>query len=377
VAGPEVGATAFRAWRAPDAAAGSYTPGFLGLSERKLLYHLARNVYAGVGAVVELGAFCGASTCCLAAGLRENPSIQGARLHSFDYFVADASRYVDFIRAHFGVRIELGQSFEPLFRQATAEFADSIELHRGDLLKETWPADRPIELLFVDIAKTFALSGKVVTEFFPHLIPGRSVVVHQDFYHPSTFYLPIVMDYLSDYFTIVEPSCDWSVAFRLEAPIPEERLAAASQYSFSFMRQEAALRRMMRRVGMPGRDYLRLSKCAAVCTYFGDKRFKAELAAAISRSTIAPDDMWADALASCRALNASRLRARLYRDPALAPSPSKADTAYLIASEVFSAVPDWIIRGVRAARSNKGGTSNGCRRPGRDGRLRASTVDPR
>jgi hypothetical protein len=87
------------------------------------------------------------------------------------------------------------------------------------------------------------------------------------------------------------------------------------------MRQEAALRRMMRRVGMPGRDYLRLSKCAAVCTYFGDKRFKTELAAPISRSTIAPDDMWADALASCRALNASRLRARLYRDPALAPPP--------------------------------------------------------
>jgi hypothetical protein len=120
----------------------------------------------------------------------------------------------------FELNIELGQPFEPLFRQATAEFADSIELHRGDLLKETWPADRPIELLFVDIAKTFALSGKVVTEFFPHLIAGRSVVVHQDFYHPSTFYLPIVMDYLSDYFTIVEPSCDWSVAFRLEAPIP-------------------------------------------------------------------------------------------------------------------------------------------------------------
>lgn len=350
------GATAFRAWRAPDAEAGSYAPGLLGLNERKLLYHLARNVYAGVGAVVDLGAFCGASTCCLAAGLRDNPSIQGARLHSFDRFVADPGYLVDFIRAHFGVRMELGQSFMPVFRQATAEFCDSIELHEGDLLKETWPADQPIELLFVDIAKTFALSGKVLTEFFPHLIPGRSIVVHQDFYHPTTFYLPIVMEYLSDYFTIVEPSCDWSVAFRLDAPIPEERLATAAQYSFSFVRQAGALHRMMRRVGMPGHDYLRLSKCAAVGNCFGEKRFKTELAAAIRRSTLASDHIWADGLAG-PGFSAQRIRTRLYGKPSLAPSPSKADTAYLIASEVFSAVRDLLVGGARTARSNKGGSS--------------------
>ena len=60
-------------WRAPDAQAGSYALGMLGLDERRLLYHLARNSYTGEGSVVELGAFCGASTCCLAAGLRDNP----------------------------------------------------------------------------------------------------------------------------------------------------------------------------------------------------------------------------------------------------------------------------------------------------------------
>ena len=64
-------------WLAPNAQAGSYALGMLGLEERKLLYQLARNIYTGEGAVVELGAFCGASTCCLAAGLRDNPTSRG------------------------------------------------------------------------------------------------------------------------------------------------------------------------------------------------------------------------------------------------------------------------------------------------------------
>jgi hypothetical protein len=44
-------------WLAPNAQAGSYALGLLGLEERKLLYQLARHIYTGEGAVVELGAF--------------------------------------------------------------------------------------------------------------------------------------------------------------------------------------------------------------------------------------------------------------------------------------------------------------------------------
>lgn len=44
-------------WLGPNAQAGSYALGMLGLEERKLLYHLTRNIYSGEGAVVELGRF--------------------------------------------------------------------------------------------------------------------------------------------------------------------------------------------------------------------------------------------------------------------------------------------------------------------------------
>lgn len=330
--------TNVKPWLAPNAQAGSYALGMLGLEERKLLYQLARNIYTGEGAVVELGAFCGASTCCLAAGLRDNPRAVGRRVDSYDSFIAGEPYLVDFIRTQFHETFEIGQSFAGIFRRATAEFAGLIEMHPGDLLEQSWPAGTPIEILFVDVAKTLALSGKVLTEFFPHLVPGKSIVIHQDFYHPTAFYLPVVMDFLRDHFSIVEEGRDWSVVFRLESPIPREKLRIASLYGFSFVQQRAALRRTMRRVGTPGCDYLRLSECAAIGTQFGERPFQAALAAAIRRSPPETDRVWSDGLAWCSDFKASRIRTRLYGAPSLMPPPSAADKACLRVSAVCAAI---------------------------------------
>jgi predicted O-methyltransferase YrrM len=334
-------------WLAPNAQAGSYALGLLGLEERKLLYQLARHIYTGEGAVVELGAFCGASTCCLAAGLRDNPRATGHRVHSYDRFIADEPYLVDFIRAQFGEALEMGQSFAAIFRRATAEFADLIEVHVGDLLEQSWAPDAPIEILFVDVAKTLALSGKVLTEFFTHLTPGKSIVIHQDFYHPTAFYLPVVMDFLSDHFTIIEAGRDWSVVFRLETAIPRKKLETASLYKFSFAQQQAGLRRMAGRVGMPGCDYLRLSECAAIGTHFGERRFRTALATAIARSRVGMDPVWSDGLAWCGDFNASRIRTRLYGKPSLMPPPTTADKAYFMASAIVSRVAARIASGIK------------------------------
>ena len=135
--------------------------------------------------MVELGAFCGASTCCLAAGLRGQSESRGPPSSiPMTRFIANEPYLVDFIRTQFGEAIEMGQSFDTIFRRATAEFADLIEVHAGDLLEQTWPSEVPIEILFVDVAKTLALSGKVLTEFFPHLIPGKSTSHSPGFLSP-------------------------------------------------------------------------------------------------------------------------------------------------------------------------------------------------
>jgi hypothetical protein len=123
---------------------------------------VARDIYSGEGALVELGAFCGASTCCLAAGLRDNPLAAGNQIHSYDSFIANEAYLIDFIRTQFGEAIEPGQSFVQIYRRATAQFSDLIEIHAGDLLGQSWLPGVPIEILFVDVAKTLALSGKVL-----------------------------------------------------------------------------------------------------------------------------------------------------------------------------------------------------------------------
>lgn len=327
-------------WRDPDAQAGSYALGMLGLDERKLLYHLARNIYTGEGAVVELGAFCGASTCCLAAGLRDNPLAAGRHIHTYDRFIADESYLVDFVRTQFDEPLNVGQSFSAIFRRVTAPFANLIKVHEGDLLEETWPPGEPIEILFVDVAKTLALSGKVLTEFVAHLIPGKSIVVHQDFYHPTAFYLPVVMEYLSDHFSIIEAGRDWSAAFRLEATIPREKLEFAARYRFSYFQQHAAFRRMMRRVGTPGRDYLGLSECAAIGTMFGEARFRVALERAVRRTKLDANRVWSDGLAWCKDFSAPRIRSRLYGAPSLMPSPTIGDKAYIRILQIRSAIAE-------------------------------------
>ncbi len=325
-------------WRAPDAQAGSYAPGMLGLDERRLLYHLARNNYTGEGAVVELGAFCGASTSCLAAGLRDNPLAASRQVDSFDNFIASEPYLVDFLRTQFRETVELGKSFEAIYRRSIAPFADRVRVHKGDLLDHKWPADDPIEILFVDVAKTLALSGKVLTEFFTRLIPGKSLVIQQDFYHPTAFYLPVVMDSLADYFTIIEAGRDWSVVFKLETAIPREKLGVAARYEFSFVQQHTAIRRMMRRVGRPGRDYLLLSECAAIGTTFGEARFHAALDHAIRRSSLEADRVWLDGLNWCKNFNSSRIRSRLYGAPSPMPPPTFEDEAYIKVLATKSAI---------------------------------------
>jgi len=325
-------------WLAPNAEAGSYAPGMLGLEERKLLYQLARRVYTGEGAVVDLGAFCGASTCCLAAGLRDNPRAAGHRVHSYDSFIAEEPYLVNFVRTLFGETLELGQSFAPIYLRATSAFADLIEVHSGDLLEQRWPPEMPIEILFVDVAKTLGLSARVLMEFFPSLVPGKSLVIQQDFYHPTAFYLPVVMDYLSDHFTIIEAGRDWSVVFRLETAIPQDKLKIASLYKFSFAQQQAALRRMMRRVGAPGNEYLRLSECAAIGTYFGDQWFRRALAVAVRKSRLQADRVWSDGLAWCGDFSSLRIRNRLYGSASRMPAPGCTDKTHLILSATMAAI---------------------------------------
>jgi hypothetical protein len=178
--------------------------GMIGAEERRMLYWLAAEYYSGAGVVVDAGAYLGASAFALATGLAESRHAAAAYavVHSYDRFVA-ADDYVrnDITNNFFPVGPDY--DYFGIFQSQTALCRDKIVAHRGDFLTAPVP-DAPIEILFIDVANTPFLNAKLVEHYFPRLIPGKSVIVQQDFYQAWYPYIPITMEYLSDYLSVVD-----------------------------------------------------------------------------------------------------------------------------------------------------------------------------
>ena len=161
--------------------------------ERQLLYNLAKHHCDGRGDVVELGAFLGASTIALAAGLRDSPAgQQGRRVRTYDCFeCSDTGALAPALRR----RLRASQlegfllvgdgrlDFEECFQEVIRPYQAYIAATRCYLSDAQWSG--AIELLHIDLPKDYSQLRYVKQRFFPHLLPG-AIVVHQDFlYHWS------------------------------------------------------------------------------------------------------------------------------------------------------------------------------------------------
>jgi len=182
-------------------------PTMLVPDELRLLNYLAQDVYRGDGAIVDAGSFLGGSTIALAEGLRRNrrgSAINGKPIHSYDRFeVEDWTRGVFFPES-----VAAGTSFRDEFDRNIAPYAGLVQVHAGDIRDHQWSGG-PIEILFIDVAKHWSVCDWVTWQFFPHLIPGRSLVVQQDYlYHHWVAWLHVTMELYADYFEYV---CDTDV----------------------------------------------------------------------------------------------------------------------------------------------------------------------
>jgi hypothetical protein len=162
--------------------------GLLSPGELNTAHWLGARHWRGSGVVVELGTFLGAGTHALAAGLNANPLRPGAgTLVVHDLFVAWQGCEQ---RCHHPYRA--GESFRPLFDLNTARWGRLLSV-RDRPLPDAWEAGdeaglqrehfaerRSVESLFVDAAKSPALSRNILRIFGPFLEPGHSVVVQQD-----------------------------------------------------------------------------------------------------------------------------------------------------------------------------------------------------
>lgn len=226
--------------RAPDLI---YAPkGMIGPEERRALYWIGRNYYTGKGAIVDAGAYVGASALCLASGLADNPAVRDARerIHSFDYFSAEDDYVVEHICRDFRP-IKRGDSYLDIFLIQTRAYRHLIRPIAGDFLNTRWD-NGPIEVLFIDIAKTQELNSHIIRHYFPHLIPGRSLVIHQDFYHCWHPYIHVTMQALAPYFRILDGHIEYqSRLYLYEREIVPAVLQEVADYCYTASERIALL----------------------------------------------------------------------------------------------------------------------------------------
>jgi tetratricopeptide (TPR) repeat protein len=271
--------------------------GFLGKREGHLLYHLARDYCTGAGVLVDAGAFLGCSAWYFAQGLAGNPAFGEPRpwVHCFDNFIVNEPVTTDAIERQFGEHLGAGASTRHLFDAQTRGIRAWLEVHHGDFHTCEWPA-RPIEVLLVDIAKAPSLNRRVFELFFPCLIPGRSVVVHQDYHHPWLPHIHVAMECVHDYFELVEPKVDDSAAFLLTRAIPAEVLArAARSHELPFDEQLALMDRALTRLPVDARRHVELARAHLLGQGRGYAAMREAMDALDARyPAVDPDDfMWA------------------------------------------------------------------------------------
>lgn len=212
-------------WRkvAKDTFPGNPVPSMINEDESQLLHWLARDWVRGEGQIVDLGPLAGASTYALASGLSANDTCtdKNGRIHSYDNWVF----YEDWARFFPGEKLVQGQDIQKHFLRYIRPFSDYVIPHKGDLHTFSW-GEENIELLFIDVAKVPSLMAHIVNEFFPRLIPNRSIVIHQDFISAECPWIHIAMDCLRDYFAMLDSPEGGSVCYMPVKKVPENFLTA-------------------------------------------------------------------------------------------------------------------------------------------------------
>lgn len=200
-------------------------PTMLAADEVAKLYELSRTLWNGSGVIVDAGCFLGGSTTALGCGLQANPALTAAPqrplIETYDLFEIEAYTLGQF----FPKTSRPGASFLPDWRRNTAFLGDLACPHVGDVTLQGWDG-RPVEILFIDLAKHWTVSDHMVSTFFPRLIAGHSVVVQQDYLYESwNGWLHVTMELFAGHFEIIDAAKCGSVFFKYTRQIPAGRLS--------------------------------------------------------------------------------------------------------------------------------------------------------
>ncbi|MEM9530707.1 MAG: hypothetical protein AAGA23_07295 [Pseudomonadota bacterium] len=202
--------------------AANIVPSMLLPYELGLLYALARDRFTGAGKIVDLGPLLGASTFCFSRGLEDNPrlneSMKIQSIYSFDLF-----RYRGYEKFLGNAPVDNATgNLLPAFIRNLRDYLEYVVINQGNFLTWQWDG-QPVEILFVDIAKSWRLNTHVIQQFFPCLEPDRSVLVQQDYVHFNEYWIHITMEWFKDYFRYCGVLKGASTYYELLRPIPVDQ----------------------------------------------------------------------------------------------------------------------------------------------------------
>lgn len=183
-------------------------PSMICAHEQRFIRYLMRHHYTGAGTVVDMGPLFGSSTYALLSGM------SNGCVHSYDLwqFCPDWENLL-------GRSMPAGADVYPVFAANLSSMISRVKPHKGDLLHQRWNRN-PIEILFVDAAKSSDLMLHIANEFFPSLLPG-AYVLQQDWVSFATPWIQIAMGLLERYFDVMDSPEGGTVCFRVKRRIPQ------------------------------------------------------------------------------------------------------------------------------------------------------------
>ena len=217
--------------------------GMTSKTEQDYFAEYGAKVYTGKGEIVDLGCWLGSTTIPLVTGLLKNPAFAGSnrKVYAYDLFVWFDWMNSSVIGTNLEGKYSEGDNFVAEFERRTKEYAGYIEICAGDLKEIGWMGAN-IEFLLVDAMKNWDLANAIVRDFYPSLVTGESLVLHQDYAHFFTPWIHLLQWHFRENFEFVgEVPKSQSVIFRYKDKISDELFHKNYSYeSFSDEDVEAA-----------------------------------------------------------------------------------------------------------------------------------------
>ena len=250
-------------------------PSMMSMVEKRVLFILARKHYSGEGVIIDAGIFLGASTVCFGEGIRANPHANAIRRTWDKPVIAFEKAVIGNRMPEFFARNEVtgmgapGESFADALRENIAGVADMVDLRVGDIMETARDCDQPVEILFLDVLKLPEISRFMIRQFFTRLIPGVSVVVHQDYFYELLPYIMVDQEFFQDHFAFIGEAC--STALFLCTRAIDEAAVQRLEAGLSADEQQRLLSIAMQRSIDPARRFMcALAKARLINSLHGE-----------------------------------------------------------------------------------------------------------